>query len=55
MFHSCSDVFICTGPFSEKYHLNENCRGLSNCRAEVKEINIDRAKNLNRTLCGIED
>ena len=50
-----SSVYICTGKYSKKYHYKKDCRGLSNCKSEIEEIDLQKAKELNRTLCGWED
>jgi len=49
------NVFICDSKTAKKYHLKEDCRGLSNCKAKTKKITLKEAKDLNRTLCGWED
>lgn len=48
-------VFICTGNYSKKYHLQKNCKGLNNCKGEIEEVTLEQAKKLRRTLCGWED
>jgi len=48
-------VLLCDSPTSEVYHLDENCRGLKKCIHEIKKITLDRAKSLQRRLCGFED
>lgn len=45
-------VYICTGRYSECYHCDEDCRGLSNCRASIKEITIEEAEEMGRRPCG---
>ena len=50
-----SDVYICKGAYSKKYHYSKTCRGLSNCKATIEKTTISAAKNLGRTLCGWED
>lgn len=50
-----SSVYICTGKYSKKYHYKKNCRGLSNCKAKIKAVDIKTAKEFGRTLCGWED
>lgn len=50
-----SEVYICTGKYSKKYHYVSDCRGLSNCKSSIKEVDINDAKNYGRTLCGWED
>ena len=48
-------VYICTGKSSKKYHYNKSCRGLSNCKASIKKVDLETAKEFGRTLCGWED
>ncbi len=50
-----TDVYICTGKYSKRYHYNKNCRGLSNCKGEIKRVYLNEAKHKGRTLCGWED
>lgn len=50
-----TNVFICKGKSSKKYHLKKNCRGLSNCSTKTYEVTLKEAKELKRTLCGWED
>ena len=50
-----SDVYICKGKYSKKYHYKENCRGLSNCSTDIYKVSMSKAKDLGRTLCGWED
>ena len=49
------NVYICNSSGAKKYHYKKNCRGLSNCKKEVKEISLEAAKDRGRTLCGWED
>jgi len=49
------NVYICNSTTAKKYHYKENCRGLSSCKKEIKEISLETAKELGRTLCGWED
>ena len=44
-------VYICTGGKSECYHSNKNCKGLSRCSKEIKEISLDDAKKMGRRPC----
>ncbi|MGL5888694.1 MAG: hypothetical protein ACRC3B_02345 [Bacteroidia bacterium] len=47
-------VFVCIGGSAERYHRTENCSGLRNCRHQIREVNIDEAKDrFNRTACHI--
>lgn len=48
-------VYICTSKASKKYHLKKNCRGLNNCKSEIKLIPLTKAKELKRSLCGWEN
>lgn len=50
-----AQVYICNSSGAKKYHYKKNCRGLSNCKKEIKEVSLERASELGRTLCGWED
>ncbi|RMA66558.1 hypothetical protein BXY75_0985 [Ulvibacter antarcticus] len=52
---SVSDVYICKGNYSKKYHYAKNCRGLSNCSTDIYAVTLSDAKQIGRTLCGWED
>lgn len=48
-------VYICSGKYSKKYHLIEDCKGLNNCSTKVEKVTLEEAKQKGRTLCGFED
>jgi hypothetical protein len=50
-----SDVYICKGKYSKRYHYIKNCRGLSNCSTDIYKVTLSEAEELGRTLCGWED
>jgi len=53
----CTDettVYICDSVNANKYHLKENCRGLSGCQHQVIKTTLEKAKKENKTLCGWE-
>jgi hypothetical protein len=50
-----TEVYICKGKYSKKYHYKKNCRGLSNCSTNIYKVTLSEAKKLKRTLCGHED
>lgn len=50
-----SDVYICGTKGAKKYHYSKNCRGLSNCKHEIKEVTLKEAKEYGLDLCGWED
>ena len=50
-----TDVYICKGPQSKRYHLTKSCQGLKNCSTEIYKVSLSEAKKLERTLCGFED
>jgi hypothetical protein len=52
---SASDVYICVSKTASKYHLSENCRGLSRCTHTVKKVSPADAEKMGYTLCGWED
>lgn len=55
-FINCSSgtVYVCDSKNATKYHLKENCRGLNNCKHQIIKIDIEKAKQSGRTLCGWE-
>lgn len=54
-YAAVSDVYICKGKYSKKYHYKKDCRGLSNCSTDIYTVSLSEAKNIGRTLCGWED
>jgi hypothetical protein len=52
---SLTDVYICKGKYSKKYHYKKDCRGLSNCSTDIYKVSLSDAKKIGRTLCGWED
>lgn len=49
-----SEVYICKGNGSKRYHKSKNCRGLNNCTTKIYSVSLQEAKNMNRTPCKIE-
>ncbi len=35
-----SDVYICGSKGAKKYHFSKTCRGLSNCKHEIKQVTL---------------
>lgn len=50
-----TNVYICKGKGSKRYHYTKSCRGLSNCSTKIYEVPLSKAKEIGRTLCGWED
>lgn len=50
-----TNVYICKGPQSKKYHYKKDCRGLSRCSTDTYKVTLAEAKKIGRTLCGWED
>lgn len=48
-------VYICVSKTASKYHLNQDCHGLKNCKHEIKSISKSEAIKLGYSLCGHED
>ena len=46
-------VYICTGAKAYSYHCNRGCRGLNQCKAEIKKVSITYAKSIKRSPCRI--
>ncbi|WP_116789003.1 hypothetical protein [Flavobacterium psychrotrophum] len=54
-YTTTDDVYICDSKGGKRYHLSKDCRGLSNCKAEIKKVTLTAAKESGKTLCGYED
>lgn len=50
-----TNVYICNGKYSKKYHLSKDCSGLSNCSTEIEKVTLKEAQDKGRTLCKSED
>ena len=50
-----TDVYLCNSSGGKKYHYVKNCRGLSNCKAQIIKVTIQKAQTLGKDLCGWED
>lgn len=50
-----TEVYICVSKGAKKYHLDKDCKGLSNCKHEIKKMTKNDAVNKGLTLCGWED
>ncbi|QXV63611.1 hypothetical protein INP83_10825 [Mucilaginibacter sp. 21P] len=44
-------VFVCVSPGAKRYHLNDKCRGLSNCTYRIVKVKEETAKADGKTLC----
>lgn len=51
---SSTTVYLCSSPNAKKYHLKENCRGLSGCQYQIVKATLANAQKENKTLCGWE-
>ena len=50
------DVYICTDPYSKKYHFVKDCRALKHCKGKIESVSLYEAKKVhNRELCGFEN
>ena len=46
-------VYICTGGSSVCYHKTKDCKGLTNCKSEIKKITKTEAEKLKRRPCKV--
>ncbi|WP_423997388.1 hypothetical protein [Maribacter sp. IgM3_T14_3] len=53
--NEATNVYICKGKGSKKYHFVKSCRGLSNCSTNTYQVSLSKAQEMGRTLCGWED
>ena len=47
-------VYVCTGPKVNRYHLTENCRGLTSCHHKLIKTTKAQAEKSGKSLCGWE-
>ena len=51
-----TEVWICVSEGAYAYHFKKDCRGLSNCKHEIKKMTLQEAFKLGKKkLCGWED
>lgn len=46
-----TQVYICTGGSSEKYHITDTCSALASCSKAVREVTLADAQSKGRTPC----
>lgn len=44
-------VYICVSKRAKRYHCNKNCKGLRNCKHEIKTITLEVAQKRGLTPC----
>jgi 5-bromo-4-chloroindolyl phosphate hydrolysis protein len=49
------NVYICDSPTAKKYHLRNDCKGLSRCTHRIIEVTLEEAKKRKFELCKFED
>ncbi|MEL1243949.1 hypothetical protein AAEO56_06710 [Flavobacterium sp. DGU11] len=54
-FTSDKDVYICQSKNAKRYHFTKDCKGLSNCKAEIGKVTLSEAEKQGKTVCGYED
>lgn len=50
--HQQETVYICDSKSATKYHSEEDCRGLNNCKADIISIDKKDAIKKGREECG---
>lgn len=48
-----TQVYICTGPQSRRYHNTRYCRGLESCSDDIELVDVSEAEDKGRTPCRI--
>lgn len=47
-------VYVCSGKYARKYHLDRECAGLDNCKNEIVVMPESQAKNVDgKTPCSL--
>lgn len=45
------EVYVCTGPKSTRYHKTPDCKGLSRCSADIRQMTRQEAEAKHYTPC----
>ena len=48
-------VYICKSTSAQRYHFNNNCRGLKQCKHTIEETTAKKAEAIGLTICKYED
>lgn len=51
--HQSKTVYVCTVTYAKSYHAKKNCRGLGNCKGEIKSVTKEKAEEDGRKPCKI--
>lgn len=46
-----TEVYVCSGKLSKKYHFSKDCNGLKNCDVSLKTLPINDARSLGKVPC----
>lgn len=46
------EVYVCGGRYAKRYHNDEYCKGLQNCKGGIEIMTIEEAEALGKTPCG---
>lgn len=47
-------VFVCSTEGAKLYHLDKNCKKLSNCQTQIEEVTQKQAESKGLVLCEME-
>lgn len=47
-------VYFCDSNYAKKYHLRNDCKGLSHCTHKIIELTLEEAKKRKLELCKFE-
>ena len=54
-YQTSTNVYICGSGKVDKYHLKENCQGLSNCQYKIVKTTLEKVKKDKKILCKWEE
>jgi hypothetical protein len=47
-------VYLCDSPSGKKYHLVNDCKGLSKCTHRIIKVSLESVQKSGKALCGFE-
>lgn len=53
--HISDEVYVCQSATAKRYHRNENCRGIKQCKHSIERTTVKRAEAVGLTICKFED
>ncbi len=50
---TATTVYVCSGPYAERYHKSYSCSGLNGCSGDIYSTTVSSARSKGKTPCQI--